>query len=104
MERPWGRMTSAFELMRGTDSRLPAAQVDAAFRGKLSIAFRSPDGAKRNPGLAIAGGLRRLLRRIDLSPPRAPYQRPPQSVACRDQRHSRCAVPQGTEPKTLCTA
>src|SRR5215510_11051364 len=47
MERPWGRMTSAFELMRGTDSRLPAAQVDAAFRGKLSIAFRSPDGAKR---------------------------------------------------------
>ena len=47
MERPWGRMTSAFELMRATDSRLPAVQVDAAFRGKLSIAFRSPDGAKR---------------------------------------------------------
>jgi len=31
MERPWGRMTSAFELMRGTDSRLPAVQVDEPF-------------------------------------------------------------------------
>src|SRR5262245_7199935 len=46
-------MASAFDLMRGPESRLLAGQVDGQVGVTLSIPDRGPDGVKRNPCLCI---------------------------------------------------